>query len=38
MVQKTGGYGFMDDAKVGLPLTIGVGFVAILWAPVLDGV
>ena len=37
MAQKPGGYGFLDYARVGVPLTIVVGIVAILLAPVLYG-
>ena len=35
MVQKPGNYGFVDYAKVGVPLTIIVGIVAIWLAPIL---
>ncbi len=34
MVQKEGGYGFMDFAKVGTPLTFIVGAVVVLLAPI----
>ena len=37
MVQKPGNYGFVDYAKVGAPLTIIVGIVAIWLAPLLYG-
>lgn len=37
MVQGPGGYSFVDFAKVGLPLTIIVGFVAVPLAPLLYG-
>lgn len=37
MVQEPGGYTFTDFAKVGLPLTIIVGFVAVPLAPFLYG-
>jgi len=33
MVQKDGGYGFMDFAKVGTPITLIVGVVVLLLAP-----
>jgi di/tricarboxylate transporter len=34
MVWGPGGYTFMDFVKIGLPLTVCVGVVAILMAPV----
>jgi di/tricarboxylate transporter len=37
MVQKDGGYGFMDFAKVGAPITILVGIVVLLLAPIVYG-
>lgn len=37
MVQKDGGYGFKDFAKVGTPLTIIQGIVVLLLAPILYG-
>jgi di/tricarboxylate transporter len=37
MVQKEGGYGFMDFAKVGTPLTFIVGAVVLLLAPIVYG-
>jgi len=37
MVQEPGGYTFVDFAKVGLPLTIIVGLVAVPLAPLLYG-
>jgi di/tricarboxylate transporter len=37
MVQEPGGYSFVDFAKVGLPLTLIVGAVVILLAPLLYG-
>ncbi len=37
MVQKPGGYTFADFAKVGIPLTIIVGLVAVPLAPLLYG-
>jgi di/tricarboxylate transporter len=37
MVQVPGGYTFADFAKVGLPLTIVVGIVVLLLAPVTYG-
>ena len=37
MVQGPGGYTFTDFAKVGLPLTIIVGLVAVPLAPFLYG-
>jgi di/tricarboxylate transporter len=37
MVQKPGGYTFMDFVKVGLPLTLVVGLVALLIAPLVYG-
>ncbi|HST11065.1 MAG TPA: SLC13 family permease [Terriglobales bacterium] len=37
MVQEPGGYTFMDFAKVGLPLTILVGIVVIIVAPLAYG-
>lgn len=37
MVQKPGGYVFSDYARVGIPLTIIVGIVVILLAPIMYG-
>jgi di/tricarboxylate transporter len=37
MVQKPGGYTFGDFAKVGLPLTILVGIVVLVLAPIIYG-
>jgi di/tricarboxylate transporter len=37
MVQKPGGYVFSDYARVGIPLTIIVGVVVILLAPIMYG-
>jgi di/tricarboxylate transporter len=37
MVQKDGGYGFKDFAKVGTPLTLIVGAVVVLLAPMVYG-
>jgi di/tricarboxylate transporter len=37
MVQKDGGYGFMDFAKVGVPITLIVGAVVLLVAPFVYG-
>jgi di/tricarboxylate transporter len=37
MVQKPGGYTFVDFAKVGLPLTLLVGAVVLFLAPVVYG-
>jgi len=37
MVQKDGGYGFKDFAKVGMPLTLIVGSVVLLVAPIVYG-
>jgi di/tricarboxylate transporter len=37
MVQKPGGYVFSDYARVGIPLTIIVGFVILLLAPLMYG-
>jgi di/tricarboxylate transporter len=37
MVQEPGGYSFVDFAKVGLPLTLIVGAVVILLAPLVYG-
>jgi di/tricarboxylate transporter len=37
MVQKDGGYGFTDFARVGIPLTAIVGVVVVLLAPVVYG-
>jgi len=37
MVQKDGGYSFLDFAKVGLPLTIIVAVVVVLLAPIVYG-
>jgi di/tricarboxylate transporter len=37
MVQEPGGYTFLDFAKVGLPLTLLVGIVVILVAPLAYG-
>jgi di/tricarboxylate transporter/Trk K+ transport system NAD-binding subunit len=37
MVQKPGGYTFMDFVKVGLPLTLVAGIVALLIAPLVYG-
>jgi di/tricarboxylate transporter len=37
MVQKPGGYTFFDFAKVGLPLTILVGIVVLVLAPIVYG-
>ena len=37
MVQKPGGYVFSDYAKVGIPLTIIIGAVVLLLAPVVYG-
>jgi di/tricarboxylate transporter len=37
MVQEPGGYTFMDFAKVGLPLTLVVGIVVIIVAPLAYG-
>ena len=37
MVQKPGGYVFSDFAKVGMPLTLIVGFVVLLLAPIVYG-
>lgn len=37
MVQKPGGYLFSDYARVGIPLTIIVGFVILMLAPVMYG-
>ena len=37
MVQKDGGYGFGDFARVGIPLTAIVGVVVVLLAPVVYG-
>ena len=37
MVYEPGGYSFGDFAKVGLPLTIIVGTVAVLLAPIVYG-
>jgi len=35
MVQKDGGYGFMDFARVGVPITLIVGVVVLVLAPIL---
>jgi di/tricarboxylate transporter len=37
MVQKDGGYGFKDFAKVGTPITLIVGAVVVLLAPIAYG-
>jgi di/tricarboxylate transporter len=37
MVQEPGGYTFLDFVKVGLPLTIIVGLVVVLLAPLVYG-
>lgn len=37
MVQKDGGYGFTDFAKVGTPITLIVGAVVLLLAPIMYG-
>ena len=37
MVQKDGGYGFMDFARVGAPITVIVGVVVVLLAPLVYG-
>jgi di/tricarboxylate transporter len=37
MVQKDGGYGFMDFAKVGTPITLIVGAVVLFLAPIVYG-
>jgi len=37
MVQRPGGYVFADYAKVGLPLTLIVGFMVLLLAPIVYG-
>jgi di/tricarboxylate transporter len=37
MVQKDGGYTFEDFARVGLPLTVIVGVVVVLLAPIMYG-
>ena len=37
MVQKPGGYAFSDFAKVGIPLTLIVGFVVLSLAPIVYG-
>ena len=37
MVQKPGGYVFSDFARVGIPLTIIVGFVVLMLAPLMYG-
>lgn len=37
MVQKDGGYGFKDFAKVGTPITLIVGVVVLLLAPIVYG-
>jgi di/tricarboxylate transporter len=37
MVQKPGGYSFFDFAKVGIPLTLIVGAVVLLLAPIVYG-
>jgi len=37
MVQKDGGYTFVDFARVGLPLTVLVGIVVLLVAPIAYG-
>ncbi len=37
MVQKPGGYVFSDYARVGIPLTIIVGFVVLMLAPIMYG-
>jgi di/tricarboxylate transporter len=37
MVQKDGGYGFMDFARVGVPITLIVGVVVLILAPILYG-
>jgi di/tricarboxylate transporter len=37
MVQKPGGYVFSDFARVGIPLTVIVGIVVLLLAPVVYG-
>jgi len=37
MVQKDGGYSFMDFAKVGTPITLLVGAVVLLLAPIVYG-
>ena len=37
MVQKDGGYGFMDFARVGVPITLIVGVVVLVLAPILYG-
>jgi di/tricarboxylate transporter len=37
MVQKPGGYVFSDFARVGIPLTIIVGFVVLMLAPIMYG-
>ena len=37
MVQKDGGYSFMDFAKVGTPITLIVGAVVVLLAPIVYG-
>jgi di/tricarboxylate transporter len=37
MVQKPGGYTFSDFAKVGIPLTLIVGAIVILLAPIMYG-
>jgi di/tricarboxylate transporter len=37
MVQGPGGYRFIDFAKVGLPLTVIVGIVVLVFAPIVYG-
>jgi di/tricarboxylate transporter len=37
MVQKDGGYGFKNFAKVGTPITLIVGAVVVLLAPMVYG-
>ncbi|MBV8553200.1 MAG: SLC13 family permease [Acidobacteriaceae bacterium] len=37
MVQKDGGYGFVDFAKLGTPLTLIVGTIVLLLAPIVYG-
>jgi di/tricarboxylate transporter len=37
MVQKDGGYGFMDFARVGSPITLIVGAIVLLLAPIVYG-
>ena len=37
MVQRPGGYSFVDFVKIGLPLTILTGLVALIVAPMVYG-